>query len=122
MSSCSKKKICHCRAECGKLLSYHTRLCHYKGLNSSGHRGSESPTSEDMDTYHDSDEEMTSEEESIASSGLMEKEVADEDSESFPEDDDWNGYDKDDELDVEHCFWEFEEILDSDMDITDNGK
>jgi len=75
-----------------------------------------------MDTYHDSDEEMTSEEESIASSGLMEKEVADEDSESFPEDDDWNGYDEDDELDAEHYFQEFEEILDSDMDITDNGK
>ena len=75
-----------------------------------------------MDTYYDSDKEMTSEEESIASSGPMEKEVADEDSESFPEDDDWNGYDEDDELDAEHYFQEFEEILDLDMDITDNGK
>ena len=125
MSSHSKKKICHCRAECGKLLSYHTRLHHYKGLNSSGRCGSESPTSEDMDTYqsyHDSDVEITGKEKSIASSELMEKEVANEGSESFPKGDDWNGYNEDDELDVEHKFWEFEEILDSDMDITDNGK
>ena len=122
MSSRSKKKICHCRAECGKLLSYRTRLRHYQDLDSSEHRaGSESP-SEDMDTYHDSDVEMTGEEESIASSEPMEEEVADEGSESFPEDDEWNGYNEDDELNAEHRFREFEEILDSDMDITDNGK
>jgi len=78
-----------------------------------------------MDTYqsyHDSDVEITGKEKSIASSELMEKEVANEGSESFPKGDDWNGYNEDDELDVGHQFWEFEEILDSDMDITDNGK
>jgi hypothetical protein len=137
-----KRKICHCTSECRRLLTYRTRQRHYKALSSNERLQMHNSKSE-MSGNTNSDIEMDnleSEESQVkgrldGSSDLAAMDVeeiegddsdggsvdhASESEWSFPEDDEWNQYNENDELDAEGRFREFEEILDSESDAEEN--
>ena len=134
-----KKKICHCTPQCGQPLVYRSRHRHYHALSSAERllrRDSESPIEGSSDAGLTTDIEMeagagvdTSSSEllmSYSSHGAEGESDGDDASmaseESFPNDDIWNQYDEDEELDAEGRFRNFEELLDSESDIGDERK
>jgi hypothetical protein len=122
-----RKKNCHCTPECGRLLVYCSRLCHYKVLSSAEcllRRGSESPTEDASYVDLGTDIEMEpgagveSDDEEMESASAS----SDESEESFPDDDAWNQYNEDEELDAEVRFRQFEELLEAGSDIGDDER
>jgi hypothetical protein len=153
-----KKKICHCKPECGKLLVYRSRLRHYHALRSAERplkRGSESPTEHttyaslatdiemgagapltadarfngmesatnascNEDDFFNSSQPSMSCSEGESDGDMFHQYIDDASAvseEGFPDDDAWNRYNENEELDAEVWFRQFEELLDAEVDI-----